>query len=74
MSRSGTAQQALLATIADPEATVVDAARAYRAMIGTRGQFDWKDINEAIIDRWSMTGLIRIKNLAWDAAQHGIDI
>ena len=35
--------------------------------IGLRSSWptDWKRVNEAIIKRWSFSGLNRIKNLAW---------
>ena len=28
-------------------------------------RIDWKKVNKAIIERWSKSGLIRIKNMAW---------
>ena len=35
---------------------------------------DWETINKAILARWSMSGLERIKKLAWDAVLKGKDI
>jgi len=30
-----------------------------------RGDIDWKIVNEGIIERWSVSGLRRIKDMAW---------
>ena len=32
------------------------------------GDLDWRTINQAIIDRWSVSGLERIKKMAWDGS------
>ena len=34
------------------------------------GQTDWKQVNEAIIARWSLSGLKWIKRLAWSAVEN----
>ena len=40
-------------------------AETYRmAMCMGRGKVDWTRTNKAIIDRWSMSGLMRVKKLA----------
>jgi hypothetical protein len=32
---------------------------------------DWRAVNEAIIERWSASGLERVKTLAWKYAEQG---
>ena len=46
-------------------ATQKDIAKTYA--LGLRSQLptDWKAANKAIIERWSISGLERIKQLAW---------
>jgi len=46
----------------------VAVAMAYAANLENK-EIDWSAINEAIIERWSMTELKSIKNLAWTIAQ-----
>lgn len=62
----------LLAVIADRSKTQAHAAHAYSQLIGQ--PVDWKAVNRAIIDRWSVSGLNRVKERAWKlrtAAQAG---
>jgi hypothetical protein len=60
----------LLQDIGAKEARQKDVALTYAMAIKTAAAKvedpDWKTINEAIIARWSMSGLERIKKMAWD--------
>ena len=55
----------LLALIDDPRATPARIARLYREAHGHVPHQDWKIINAAIIDRWSVATLHQVKSLAW---------
>lgn len=67
--KTGEAEQKLYAVIEDPNGTVVQAARVYKKMILRPKSYDWPAINAAIIERWSVTGLERIKQLAWSPTE-----
>jgi hypothetical protein len=42
------------------------AAALYAQVISCAGErFDWGAVNRAILERWSMSGLIDIKRQAW---------
>ena len=66
--KTGEAERSLYAVIGDPNGTVVQAARVYKKMILRPNSYDWPTINAAIIERWSVTGLERIKQLAWSSS------
>jgi len=40
-------------------------AQTYALGLRSSWPTDWKRVNEAIIKRWSFSGLNRIKNMAW---------
>jgi hypothetical protein len=40
-------------------------AQSYALALRSSWPTDWKAVNEAIIKRWSVAGLTRIKNMAW---------
>ena len=40
-------------------------AQSYALALRSSWPTDWKVVNEAIIERWSFSGLNRIKNMAW---------
>lgn len=63
--RSGEAEQALLSSLHDPNASFLDAAHAYRVLCQTQGRYDWETINQAIVDRWEESALSRLRDLAW---------
>lgn len=43
-----------------------DAAQLYAACLSNYGpDADWRSINEAVIDRWSLSGLRYVKDRAW---------
>lgn len=43
-------------------------AQSYALAIRSSYPTDWKKVNEAIIARWSVSGLNRIKKMAWDGS------
>ncbi len=42
-----------------------DIAKVYRRILKSKSYTNWKDVNKAIVKRWSMSGLKRIKYMAW---------
>lgn len=60
----------------DPEGTIeneikqggtqTDIAKTYYFAIKSSVNVDWKRINKAIIERWSISGLNRVKTMAWN--------
>ena len=40
-------------------------AQSYALALRSSWPTDWAKVNKAIIERWSVAGLNRIKNLAW---------
>jgi hypothetical protein len=40
-------------------------AQTYALALRSTWKTDWKRVNEAIMKRWSFSGLNRIKNMAW---------
>jgi hypothetical protein len=62
--------EVLLQDIRAKEATQKDIALTYAMAIKSASQGDdrpdWPTINRAILDRWSMSGLERIKKRAFD--------
>ena len=38
------------------------------------GQTDWETVNHAIIERWSLSALKRIKKLAWQAIEQAVTV
>lgn len=57
--------QVLLREIAMPEAKQKDISTTYALALRSSDHTDWITVNRAIINRWSMSGLQRIKNMAW---------
>ena len=62
MSHTG----ALLAQITGKRTRQADVARAYAVALRSGEPVRWSDVNEAIIARWSLNGLQRIKAMAWE--------
>ncbi len=54
----------ILREIAMPEMKRRDVAQSYALAMQSSEQVDWAAINKAIIERWSMSGLIWIKKQA----------
>lgn len=40
-------------------------AKTYALALRSSYETDWARVNAAIIERWSKSGLLRIKNMAW---------
>jgi len=66
--------QTILHEIAN-KATQKDIALTYAMALKSQAQGadkpDWSKINHAILDRWSMSGLERIKKWAWNLVLKG---
>jgi hypothetical protein len=61
----------LLTEIACKEAKRNDIAKTYRMALASSWPTDWKTVNQAIMDRWSFSGLEYIKNRAWNQVEGG---
>ncbi len=59
------ATQELLDAIKDHANKQADVADLYQTTLMFKVEFDAPAVNAAIIDRWSMSGLRHIKQLAW---------
>ena len=57
--------QSILDDVADTKLKQRHIAQSYRLGLQSEPQPDWPRINKAIKERWSMSGLLRIKRLAW---------
>jgi len=60
-------QRLLLAELADQRMTQRDIALSYALALNTPDDVDWPTVNQAIIARWSLSGLKRVKDMAWRA-------
>ncbi len=60
-------EMVLLNEIGIPEMKQKQIAQTYRLALESseRDSIDWRKVNAAIIARWSVAGLNRIKSLAW---------
>lgn len=62
-------ERALLDEAADKRFTQKDVALSYalamRWQDSTGEEIKWSVVNEAIIQRWSIAGLVNVKKLAW---------
>lgn len=57
-------QNTLLREIAEPQLNQKQIAMTYAMGLRSRENVNWYEVNRAIVNRWSMAGLIRIKRLA----------
>ena len=57
-------EQILLEEVNDQRLHQRDVAATYALAMSTPG-VDWKRVNKAIIERWSLAGLQRVKTMAW---------
>ena len=55
----------ILSELKHKEITQRDIAQTYALAIKSPEDIDWAKINKAIIERWSLSGLKRIKEMAW---------
>ena len=58
-------QRVLLDEIAEPKYTHTGIAATYAMAICSSDTVDWKAVNRAIVKRWSISELMRIKRQAW---------
>ena len=58
-------ERVLLAEIADKRMKRNDVAMTYAMALGSDEEIDWAKVNRAIIDRWSTSALVYIKDRAW---------
>jgi len=58
-------QENLLSELDDKTTTRKDVAKSYALLMKHGHNPDWEIINKAIIDRWSISALNYIKDLAW---------
>ena len=60
----------LLEEIANPAMKRLDVAKTYRLILfgGDVGRVNWRKVNTAIIERWSVSSLEWIKAFAWKAS------
>ncbi len=56
----------LLRDINEYKLTQKEVAQNYALSICSIYETDWVEVNAAIVERWSMAGLVRIKNIAWN--------
>lgn len=57
--------QTILDELKYPEITQKSVALTYALAIRSREDADWEKVNQAIIARWSQSGLERVKRMAW---------
>ena len=57
--------QTILNELEHREITQKSVALTYALAIRSREATDWAAVNQAIISRWSVSGLERIKKMAW---------
>lgn len=60
----------LLAEIASPAMKQRDIISTYGLALRTVDLVDWPKVNRAIVTRWSLSGLARIKASAWQRHEH----
>ncbi len=58
-------QRVLLEEIADSAITQKSLASTYRLALRSGEEINWGIVNRAIIKRWSLSGLKRVKKMAW---------
>jgi hypothetical protein len=58
----------LMTEISLPEMKQTDVALTYAMALRSSDKTDWSKVNQAIIARWSVAGLERIKKLAWKSS------
>lgn len=63
-------ENVILEEIAVPEVKRKSIAQTYAFGIGSSEDINWKRINEAIVKRWSISGLNYIKRIAWKMVEH----
>jgi hypothetical protein len=63
----------LLAAVANPATKRLGMAAAYAVALRMEMGFtDWEAVNHAIVERWSLNALQRIKRLAWKLVEEQV--
>jgi len=57
-----------MSEIADKRLYQRDIAKTYALALRSSEETDWKKVNTAIIQRWSVSGLETIKKMAWSGS------
>jgi len=60
--------QWVLQEVDDKRNTQKDVAKVYAEFVLYGRLEDFRRVNDAVIERWSLSGLDRIKRMAWDMA------
>jgi threonine synthase len=58
-------ENVLLREIADKRLKQADVALTFAMAMASSEEVNWPRVNEAIIERWSISGLRRVKEMAW---------
>ena len=58
--------ETILEEISDKRMKQGDIALTYALALRSTSPTDWARVNRSIIDRWSVSGLERIKKMAWE--------
>ena len=61
-------EHTLLKEISDKRFKQRGIAQTYALAMRSSEPVDWPTVNAAIIDRWSVSGLYRIKRMAWSGS------
>lgn len=61
----------LLDEISKKESKQKDIAQTYALALRSSEETDWAKVNQAIIARWSVSGLKQIKKMAWSGSCFG---
>jgi hypothetical protein len=62
----------ILEEVKRPESTQRDVASFYGLALRSSWETNWPAVNAAIIERWSQSGLERIKAAAWKGEWRGV--
>jgi len=60
----------LLNEIEELKLTQPHVAQTYAFAIDSGKDIDWQKVNDAIINRWSLSGLERVKKMAWEMLEN----
>lgn len=58
-------ESVIMYEVADKSMTQKDVAQSYSLAMDSGESIDWAKVNAAIVTRWSVSGLNRVKNMAW---------
>ena len=58
-------ENVILRELQDKQFKQRDIAQSYALAMASGEDIDWQRVNKAIIERWSKSGLTRVKEMAW---------